>query len=380
MLEALIERVARVERAPLVAAIARRLAAAGEALSPEVVEDHLEALVAAEHPAHTFLAGARHRLLALVVAVEDVMAHDDSRDVLIGSFEPSSHRTVAETPRAFARTRARRGSLLGLPPASFVEPPAAPSAAAETMQDRVRRIPGVSIGLSCLDRRLLDGGGDRTYAWDEDGQLFAIGPRIGAIVDACQPAPVCVPPWLLAWRTLTAAGQNPWRLPDVELRERMVGSALARTQAYARRTYGGRGWLRARFEEALVDWAKAERRRLGAQLGAPSLGEVRALRDGPARQLLLDLWRRPAELGEAARASLRLAELSWGPLGEVAPVADGLELDVVALGRAGGKLLHVRALRLAGAPGRLRAIALAGVPRGASTVEGGDVLVTMFEA
>jgi|JI10StandDraft_1071094.scaffolds.fasta_scaffold00610_26 hypothetical protein len=366
MLAALLARIATTELVPLAETLAERLAARGEAVAIATVERHLRDLVAAPDPAATFLAGAAHRLAALRDAL-------DHHDAIALAPTPRSDRGPWGGEPAAPPTRdaaAPAGGDLGAAGA----PAMAPTHAA--LARRLRAVPGVTVGAPRLERALLDERGRQSYAWIEDGAVHALGPARAAIAAALGEAAVAAPPWHATWATLTARGRNPWQVPPAAAADAGLAAALARTAAAAPRDPYRAVDPAAGFRAALAEWSRQAIAGLGELFAATAAGEVRPCADEQARAALASLANRPASLASAALVPLVLIEMAAGPLVEVVPTPPGLAFDVI--GRAAGGCVRARAIRLLDPPQRLRAVALPRLPRGATVVEGGDTLITLF--
>lgn len=362
MLAALLARIATTELVPLARTLAEQLAARGETVAIAAAERYLRELIAAPDPAAAFLAGAAHRLAALRDAL-------DHHDATAPASPPRSDRGpwVSEPAETSGDAAAPTG---GGPDA----PVASPTHAALARQ--LRAVAGVTVGAPRVDRALLDERGRHTYAWIEDGEVRALGPARAAVAAALGAADVAAPTWQATWGTLTADRRNPWQVATAAAADVGLTAALARTAAAAPRDPYRTIDPGAGFMASLADWSRQAIAGLGELFAATAVGEVRPCADEQARAALASLANRPASLTSAALVPLVLIEMAAGPLVEVAPTPPGLTFDVI--GRAAGGYVRARAIRLLDPPQRLRAVTLPRMPRGATVVEGGDTLITLF--
>ncbi|MBK9036173.1 MAG: hypothetical protein IPL61_33845 [Myxococcales bacterium] len=376
MLAELIARVAASDLKPLAEQLARELAARGEVVAVTALEAHLRELVAAAPGAPSFLSAVEHRVHALAAALEaDLGRTPTPATPARGAITPATPARGAITPATPARGAITPATSPPSPaPAGACPPP--PPIQVAALRALVKGVPGVTVGAPRIDRALLDGRGPRTYVWLEGAQLLAIGPATAAVAAACAPEVVATPAWLPSWRALTELGRNPWRSPDDADLDALVGVALDRTADATPREPYRSDRPRQAFKAALADWARAEIQSLGTRMAATVDGEVTPIRDGAARDTLVALAGRSASLSAGALVPLLLADMAGGPLVQVAPTPAGVDLDVI--GRAAAGCVRVRVVRLAGGPTSFRGIVLPRAPRGATTVEGGDVLVTLF--
>jgi len=349
MLESLRRRLAGCELQQLVPGLTARLTELGEPLARAAVERHLRELVTDEQPERTYLGAVEHRLRAIAATLDELEARPGATASTVGALAGA---TAASTP----------SSTTAAPPGLDLA----------TLRAQVRGLAGVVVGPPRIDRGLLDGRGLRTFVWLEDERVVAIGPALPQVIAACAPTTVEAPTWLASWQELTAAGRNPWQLAG----DARLDAALDRTAAATPRDPYRNERPRATFEAALAEWTRGEIARLGQQLAATVEGELVPVRDEACRQSLLGLASRAASLSSGALVPLLLAEVASGPLVQVTPLPPGLALDVI--GRAAAGYVRVRVVRMTGAPTSLRAIALPNAPRGATSVDGGDVLVTLL--
>ena len=332
MLEELVVRMRLLDRATLVRAVTVHLRANKEDIGPAQVEEHLEITIADVSRATYF--AHKGRQAALRKAVEELEAH-------------------------------HRASKDELPPIDVA-----------ALRTRLRGAPRVVVGVPQLDRALLDGHGDRSYVWIQDGAITAIGPEWSVIVDVCRPYNVARPVWQHTWTELTTGDANPWRPPsDAELHARFH-TALERTFGDGHPDYGHRHPL-ASMRVAIDEWARADAREVAARLIAAAAGEARPQSAHQLGSTLGDLTERNGALPHAALVPVLLAELAGSAGVEIWPTPPGLRFDVI--GRTGAGHLRARAVTLRGQPAAWTAIVGGDLPRGARLYEGGNVVLALLD-